>query len=58
MRRNTAKRRLREVLKRVRLEEGRDYVVVAAASVADVPFAELISWVEEAVGEGRETPHE
>lgn len=58
VRRNTAKRRLREVLRRVRLEEGQDYVVVASPSVADAPFAELISWVEEAVGEGRESPHE
>lgn len=51
VRRNTAKRRLREALSRVPLRHDRDYVVVADAAAAEAPFEDLTSWVRDAVRE-------
>ena len=51
VRRNRAKRRLREAFRLVQLEEGRDYVVVAGPSVADTPFGVLVSWASRALRE-------
>ncbi len=54
VRRNRARRRLREALREVPLEQGSDYVIVASASVADAPFASLIGWLKGGVA-GEET---
>ena len=51
VRRNRAKRRLREALRRVPLGEGRDYVVIADGSVVDAPFETVVSWARTALGE-------
>ena len=48
VRRNRAKRRIREAMSRVPLG-GRDYVVVATASVVRVPFEELTAWIDAAL---------
>jgi ribonuclease P protein component len=50
--RNRAKRRLREAVRRIALEPGYDYVLIADASVATAAFATLVSWVDEGVGGG------
>lgn len=47
VRRNRAKRRLREALRLVDLPAGRDYVVVATAAVADEPFEALVEWARQ-----------
>ncbi|MEK7252488.1 MAG: ribonuclease P protein component [Actinomycetota bacterium] len=49
VRRNRAKRRLREALRRVPLGEGRDYVVIADGSVVDAPFETVVSWARTAL---------
>ena len=49
--RNRAKRRLREAVRRVPLRSGRDYVVIASASVVEVPFETLVSWTRAAMSE-------
>jgi ribonuclease P protein component len=51
VRRNRAKRRLREALAVIPLRDDRDYVVVAAAIAADAPFEELIRWLRRATTE-------
>ena len=51
MQRNRAKRRLREALAQVPIREGRDYVVIATSSVAEVPFGDLLDWLTRAVAE-------
>jgi ribonuclease P protein component len=51
VRRNRAKRRLREALSRVPLRNDREYVVVADSAVAEVPFSELVDWVRDATRE-------
>ena len=40
MQRNRAKRRLREALGQIPIREDRDYVVIATAEVARVPFTD------------------
>ena len=50
VRRNRAKRRLREALRRAPLEEGHDYVVSADERVVMAPFETVVSWVETALG--------
>ncbi|MDP8959052.1 MAG: ribonuclease P protein component [Actinomycetota bacterium] len=47
--RNRAKRRLREALRRVSLPVGRDYLVIASASVNQADFTRLVSWLAGAV---------
>ena len=50
VRRNRAKRRMREAARRVHLRPGRAYVVVAASpDVADVAFDDLVEWLGTAV---------
>jgi ribonuclease P protein component len=46
VRRNRAKRRLREALARVTLRDGHDYVVVASPAVVTTPFRELVVWLQ------------
>jgi ribonuclease P protein component len=54
VKRNRAKRRLREAVARVPVRDGRDYIVIAtSAAVNRVAFADLVGWVAEAVrGQG------
>jgi hypothetical protein len=40
---------MREAVRRAALEPGYDYVLVADAAVASVPFPTLVSWVSEGV---------
>jgi ribonuclease P protein component len=47
--RNRAKRRLREAIRAAGLPEGYDFVVIAGATVARVPFSTLVSWISDAV---------
>ncbi len=51
VRRNRAKRRLREALARVPLRANRDYVVIASAAVTEGPFEDLVGWLDRAVKE-------
>ncbi|MDP2623730.1 MAG: ribonuclease P protein component [Actinomycetota bacterium] len=51
VRRNRAKRRLREALRRVPLRDGCDYVVVASGAVTEAPFEVLVGWVRAAMSE-------
>lgn len=51
VRRNRAKRRLREALRRVPLRDGCDYVVVASGAVTKVPFEVLLGWVRAVTSE-------
>lgn len=51
--RNRAKRRLREALGQVPIREDRDYVVIATAEVARVPFGTIVGWLTRAVAEER-----
>lgn len=51
VRRNTAKRRMREALRRVPLREGCDYVVTADASVVTADFESILSWLRTALAE-------
>jgi len=51
VRRNRARRRLREALRRIPLRAGRDYVVTAAGSVVDAPFETVVSWAQTALAE-------
>ncbi len=53
VRRNRAKRRLREALVFVELEPDTAYVVVAPAGAATMEFGELIRRLREAVDRGR-----
>jgi ribonuclease P protein component len=48
VRRNRAKRRLREALRQVPLREGREYVVVASAAAVKAPFEALVTWARTA----------
>lgn len=48
--RNRAKRRLREALRRVRLEPGVDYVVIAGPAVARAAWGEVMAWMETGIG--------
>ncbi|MGH9052306.1 MAG: ribonuclease P protein component [Acidimicrobiia bacterium] len=48
--RNRAKRRLRQALGQVWLKEGNDYIVIATAAVNRVPFADLVGWLQAALG--------
>lgn len=50
VRRNRAKRRLREAARRVPLRGGRAYVIVASPRVPDVSFDDLVGWLADAVG--------
>ena len=49
MQRNRAKRRLREAVRRVPLQQGTDYVIVASAAVVDTPFDRLVRWLKTAI---------
>lgn len=51
VRRNRAKRRLREATARVPLQAGRDYVVIASGAVIEAPFVDLVAWLARAVTE-------
>ena len=52
VRRNRAKRRIREAMMRVALRPETAYVVVATAGVATMEFEELIRRLREAIGRG------
>jgi ribonuclease P protein component len=49
VRRNRAKRRMREAARHVPFRAGRAYVVVASPSVADAPFEDLVGWMTSSV---------
>lgn len=51
MRRNRAKRRLREALCRCPLRDGRDYVVAGGQEAVGAPFETLVSWLTRALEE-------
>lgn len=51
VRRNRAKRRLREALALVPIRAGRDYVVIASEAVTEAPFEDLVAWLARAVNE-------
>lgn len=51
VRRNRAKRRLREAVARAPLRGDRDYLVIAGEAVATVPFGVVAEWVAAAVDE-------
>jgi len=52
VKRNRAKRRLREAARRAPLGSGRAYVVVASPEVVDVAFEDLVEWLDDAVTDG------
>lgn len=49
--RNRAKRRLREALDRVRLQDGHEYVVIASEAVLTAAFPQLVGWLRRAIEE-------
>jgi len=49
VRRNRAKRRLREALARQSLRDGTAYVVIARSGAADAPFPRLVEWLKAAI---------
>jgi ribonuclease P protein component len=49
VKRNRAKRRLREAAAQVALLPGTAYVLIADAGVGDVPFRRLVGWLQQAV---------
>jgi ribonuclease P protein component len=49
VRRNRAKRRLREAMARVRLRPGHDYVVLASPTVVEIGFDDLTERLRRAV---------
>jgi ribonuclease P protein component len=51
VRRNRAKRRLREAVRQAPLREGYDYVVTADGSVSEAPFETVVAWVQAALKE-------
>jgi ribonuclease P protein component len=51
VRRNRAKRRLREAVARASLRGDRDYLVIAGEAVPSAPFGALVGWVTAAVEE-------
>jgi ribonuclease P protein component len=51
VRRNRAKRRLREVVRLVGPAGGRDLVVTAGPEVVTAPFATLVAWMKKALEE-------
>ena len=51
VRRNRAKRRLREALRLVEVPARHDYVVVATAAVVGAPFGMLVEWTRQGVTE-------
>ena len=51
VRRNRAKRRLREAFARVPIRKSSDYVVIAAEAVTRAPFEDLVAWLEQATEE-------
>jgi len=56
--RNRAKRRLREAMARVPLEQDAMYVVIAGAGVTDVEFDQLVGWLRDGVLAGSTGSHE
>lgn len=54
VRRNRAKRRLREALRRVELRPGTAYVVVASKEVVAIPFDLLVERLDEAIAGSEE----
>jgi len=48
--RNRAKRRLREGLRAIELEPGRDHVVIATRAVVNAGWRTLVAWLEQATG--------
>ena len=46
VRRNLAKRRLREAIRLVGLPQGEDLIVIAGPGVPDVAFQKLVGWLE------------
>ena len=48
--RNRAKRRLREALARVELQQGMTYVVIAQRGINDASFCRIERWLEDACG--------
>ena len=53
VRRNRAKRRIRHALKRIPLEQGMDYVIIAGRQVVEAPFDRLVGWLDTAIGKLR-----
>lgn len=49
VRRNRAKRRLRAAVRRVALDTGTAYIVIAGPDVPDVEYRRLVGWLEAAI---------
>lgn len=49
VRRNRIKRRLRAAAEGLELQPGIDYVIIATSQVAEVPYAQLRSWLNRAL---------
>jgi ribonuclease P protein component len=56
--RNRAKRRLREAMARLTLEQDTTYVVIAGGGVNEAGFDRLVEWLREAVAAGSGGAHE
>jgi ribonuclease P protein component len=52
--RNRVKRRLREAMDRVSLDDDTAYIVIAGPGVATADFRRVVGWLEAAVAAGRE----
>ncbi len=52
--RNRVKRRLREAMAQVALDEDTAYLVIAGPEAAGVEFRRLVEWLGEAVASGRD----
>jgi len=50
VKRNRAKRRLREAARRIELEPATAHVFVASRDVLDVPFDTLVDWMQASIG--------
>ena len=49
VKRNRAKRRLRQALRQMQWEQGMDYVIIADREVGEAPYAVLSDWLDRAV---------
>ena len=53
VKRNRAKRRVREAMRRTHLQDGTAYIVVASPGVLDAEFTTLAVWLDEAIEANR-----
>jgi len=58
VKRNRVKRRLREAMSQVVLDDGKAYVVIVLADAVQATVGRLAVWLEAAVAAGRQEPEE